>query len=66
MGGTISNDIYSESTQQLHTPKFMYTTWVDLYQSWYKNCEILNFGFLPHFVFANMGLYGSKRFKQHL
>ncbi len=38
----LSNDI-SESTQQIHFQKFMYTPREGLYQSCSKNCEISDF-----------------------
>ncbi len=49
MGVKISNDISSESMQQIHSPKIMLTPGEGLYQSCSKNCVISNFGFLAFF-----------------
>ncbi len=40
MGETNSNDISSESAQQICSQKFMHTARKGLYQSCIKNCEI--------------------------
>ncbi len=49
MGEKTSDDILSESTQQICSPKFRHTPNKGLYQSCIKNCEISNFGFLAIF-----------------
>ena len=49
MGEKTSNDILSESAQQICSQKFMHTPRKGLYQSCIKNCEISNFGFLANF-----------------
>ncbi len=49
MGVKISNDISSESMQQIHSQKIMHSPGEGLNQSWSKNCEISNFGFLAIF-----------------
>ena len=49
MGEKNSNDILSESAQQICSQKFMHTPRKGLYQSCIKNCEISNFGFLANF-----------------
>ncbi len=50
MGEKTSNDISSESTKQIHSKKFFYTSRESLYQSFIKYGEISNFEFVP-FVF---------------
>ena len=46
MGEKISNDILSESAQQVCSQKSMHTPRKGLYQSCIKNCErITNYGF---------------------
>ncbi len=52
MGEKNSNDILSESTQQICSPKFSHNPKKGLYQSFIKNCEIQNFGFLAFFLFV--------------
>ncbi len=62
MGEKISNDILSESTQQISSQKSRYTPGKGLYQSCIKNYDILNFGFLANlFIFwtFNMGVNGE-------
>ena len=49
MGEKISNDISSESAQQICSQKFMHTARKGLYQSCIKNCEISNFVFWQFF-----------------
>ncbi len=49
MGVKISNDISSESMQQIHSQKIIHNHREGLYQSCSKNCEISNFGFLAIF-----------------
>ena len=51
MGEKTSNDILSESAQQICSPKFMHTPRKGLYQSYINNCEISNFGFWHFFLF---------------
>ena len=51
-GRKISSEIFSESTQQIHSQKFMHTPREVFYQSRSKNCEISNFGFLYFFPFS--------------
>ncbi len=56
MGEKTSNDILSESTQQICTPKVRYTpTRKGLYQSCIRNWEISNFGFSANFVILFLG-----------
>ncbi len=43
MGDKISNDISSESTNQIHSQKLMYTPREGLYQNYLKNYKISNF-----------------------
>ncbi len=50
-----SNDILSESAQQICSPKFMHTPRKGVYQTCIKNCEISNFGFLAIFFFFFLG-----------
>ena len=61
MGEKSSNDILSESAQQICSRKFMDTPRKDLYQSCIKNCEKSNLGFLTFFFFLpfNMVVNGE-------
>ncbi len=43
MRDKISNDISSESTNQIHSQKLMYTPREGLYQNYLKNYKISNF-----------------------
>ncbi len=56
MGDKNSDDILSESTQQICSPKFRHTPKKGLCQSCMKNCEISNFGFLAN-VFVLFGAF---------
>ncbi len=49
MGEKISDDVYSESTQQIHSQKFMHTSREGLYKICIKIGKISNFGSLPIF-----------------
>ncbi len=51
MGVKISNDISSDSMQQIHSQKIMHTPGEGLYQSCSKNCELSNFGVWAIFFF---------------
>ncbi len=53
MGEKTSNNISSESAQQICSQKFMHTARKGLYQSCIKNCEIssLTFGFFGFFFY---------------
>ncbi len=51
MGEKSTNDILSESAQQICSQKFMHTPMKGLYHRCIKNCEISNFGFLALFFF---------------
>ncbi len=56
-----SNDILSESTQQICSQNIIHIDGKGLYQSCMKNCESLNFRLLAFFFFAStlepMGIY---------
>ena len=54
-GKKTSNDILSESAQQICFQQFMHTPRKGLYQSCKKNCEISNFGFFAIFLFFFFG-----------
>ena len=51
IGERNSNDILSQSAQQIRSPKFMHAHRKALYQGCIKNCEISNFGFWLFFFF---------------
>ena len=53
-GRKISNDIFFESTHQIHLRKIMHTSGEGLYHTCNcsRSCEISNFGFLPFFFFS--------------
>ena len=56
------NDSLTESTQQICSPKFMFTPSKALYQNCIKNCEIFNFGFFffgSFFLPFNMAVNGE-------
>ncbi len=63
MGAKTPDDILTESTQQICSPKFRHTPKKGLYRSCIKNCEISNFGFLTTFIVLfgafNMGVNGQ-------
>ncbi len=61
-----SNDIPSQSTQQIHSQIHPYS-YGGLYQSRSKNCEVSNLDFyqIVH-IFLNMGPYGNALYKRHL
>ncbi len=65
--GEISNDISSESTHHIYSPKSMHTPKERVYQCCSKNCEISNFGIFP-FSLYHRGVkvsQGASSLKEH-
>ncbi len=60
MGERTSNNILSESIQQIYSQKFMHTPGKGLYKSCIRHCEISNFGFLAFFCVCVLFFYSGR------